>query len=342
MDSSENQNYINKPKIICLTPVKNEAWILNHFLVATSLWADHIIIADQMSTDGSREIALKFSKVTLIENPSEKFNEPERQKLLINEARKISGQRLLITLDADEFFSPEIYTSDEWLKVISAEPGTIINFQWANLTPDLKKMWFGAFTPWGYMDDGSKHDGANKIHSGRIPLPEHHNHLNVNSIKVIHLQYVNWERMESKQRWYQCYERITYPEMNSTDVFRRYHHMYGLHHNDFVKIPSYWFSEFKKFGIELNFPISDNDLFWFDQKVLDLFDEYGVCFFKRLRIWNVNWKNLALNWSRENADIYKDPRNLIDKLIQWWLLKTQIMHKTRIIRKIDNVVKKYY
>jgi len=28
------------PTIICLTPVRNKAWILDRFLQATSLWAD--------------------------------------------------------------------------------------------------------------------------------------------------------------------------------------------------------------------------------------------------------------------------------------------------------------
>ena len=45
-------NNENKPLLIDLTPVFNEAWVLPAFLKATSLWADYIIIADQMSTDG--------------------------------------------------------------------------------------------------------------------------------------------------------------------------------------------------------------------------------------------------------------------------------------------------
>ena len=48
---------MNKPLHVVMTPVRNEAWVLRAFLEATSLWADYIIIADQMSTDGSREIA---------------------------------------------------------------------------------------------------------------------------------------------------------------------------------------------------------------------------------------------------------------------------------------------
>ena len=69
LDKSENFN------IICLTPVRNEAWILDKFLQCTSLWADYIILADQMSTDGSREIALKYPKVILVDNNSATFNE---------------------------------------------------------------------------------------------------------------------------------------------------------------------------------------------------------------------------------------------------------------------------
>ena len=55
-------NNENKPLLIDLTPVFNEAWVLPAFLKATSLWADYIIIADQMSTDGSRNLYEQFSK----------------------------------------------------------------------------------------------------------------------------------------------------------------------------------------------------------------------------------------------------------------------------------------
>ena len=63
------------PKIICLTPVRNESWILEKFLKCASLWADIIIIADQESDDGSREIAKNFEKVKLVDNKSGYFSE---------------------------------------------------------------------------------------------------------------------------------------------------------------------------------------------------------------------------------------------------------------------------
>src|SRR5437016_10395582 len=76
-------------KLICVTPVRNEAWVLERFLQCASLWADQIVIADQMSDDGSREIAARFPKVILVDNPSTEYNEGEYHRLLLERARQI-------------------------------------------------------------------------------------------------------------------------------------------------------------------------------------------------------------------------------------------------------------
>src|SRR3954453_20585511 len=86
---------------IVVTPVRNEAWILDRFLSCVSLWADHIIVADQGSADGSREIARRHSKVTLIDNPGS-YDEGARQRLLLDAARSFEGRRVIFAFDADE------------------------------------------------------------------------------------------------------------------------------------------------------------------------------------------------------------------------------------------------
>ena len=45
---------------IVMTPTRNEAWVIRAFLECNGLWADYIIIADQMSTDGTREIIAEY------------------------------------------------------------------------------------------------------------------------------------------------------------------------------------------------------------------------------------------------------------------------------------------
>jgi glycosyltransferase involved in cell wall biosynthesis len=94
------------PKIVVITPVKNEAWILDRFLAVTSQFADCIIIADQNSTDGSLTIYKNYPKVILIQNESEQFNEAERQILLIQKARELVPEhKILLALDADEILA---------------------------------------------------------------------------------------------------------------------------------------------------------------------------------------------------------------------------------------------
>jgi GTP:adenosylcobinamide-phosphate guanylyltransferase len=75
-------------KIIIASPVKNEEWILPSTLKNFSSFADHIILADQKSTDKTREICARFEKVTVIDNPFKGYTN-EIRWMLLDEARKI-------------------------------------------------------------------------------------------------------------------------------------------------------------------------------------------------------------------------------------------------------------
>jgi len=311
---------------------------LDKFLQAASLWADYIIIADQMSTDGSREIAGKYPKVILIDNDTEEFNEPERQKLLINEARKIKGHRLLITLDADELFTPNILSSEEWQNMLQSEPGTIFKFQWANISPDLKHFWYGYFFPWGYMDDGYEHNGNNKIHSGRVPIPENHPIKVIESIKVIHFQFTDWNRMLSKHRWYQCLEVINYPEKSAFDIYRQYHHMDIIPKSDFQTIPENWQLEYKKFNIDI-FQVTRDKKYWYDEQTLRIFEKSGTKTFKKIAIWDVNWKKIASDWNYKQLKI-DIKRDFVDYIVEKWLEFSQKKLHIKNIRRIDRIIRK--
>jgi len=330
-----------KPTVICLTPVRNEAWILDRFLQAASLWADYIILADQHSEDSSREIALRYPKVRLIENPDPKFNEPIRQRLLIAEARKIEGPRLLITLDADEIFTPNILTSSEWQQILESAPGTAIHFRWANLRPGFKKFWYGAWFPWGYMDDGLEHNPDLLIHCTRIPMRHGSPVLVAREIEVLHFQYTAWERMRAKHRYYQQFERITFPNKSALDIFRTYHHMFAIPKDQLLPVQETWFQEYQQLGIDLttSCPEPEN---WFEQESLKLFEQYGAERFRQLYIWDTRWMQHAKNGHPASVSRIKDPRSLSDRLIQLWLMKTQPVYHRKNFGKIDRMIKKLF
>jgi len=328
----------NSPSVICLTPVKNEAWILHRFLQCTSLWADHIIIADQQSTDGSREIARSYSKVILVDNLSPTFNEPERQKILLEAARSIPEPRLLIALDADEILTANFVDSPEWNTVLQASIGTVIRFQRANVLPDMYSYWSPAKDfDWGYMDDGSEHIGK-KIHSPRIPTPAQAPTLTLRQIKVLHYQYTSWERMKSKHRWYQCWERLNQPSRRAIDIYRQYHHMDDASQNKINPLPREWLSGYEQQGIDMT-SIYCEERFWWDRKILDLLSKHDPKTFKREAIWDINWSALSQKINPDDMQVnYHDPRSCLDKYVHRWLKKTQPIRSRKDVRFIEKIL----
>ena len=126
---------MSTPLFIVMTPVRNEAWVLHAFLRATSLWADYIIIADQMSTDGSRDIYPQYDKVVLIDNTNPNFNEAERQAMLVAKAREIAAGRdcILFGLDADEILQADWQNTPDGQRILHSVPGDVFWFRWAQL-----------------------------------------------------------------------------------------------------------------------------------------------------------------------------------------------------------------
>ena len=316
-----------KPKLICLTPVRNEAWILDTFLKSASIWADHIIIADQNSTDGSREIISHYPKVTVIEYNSSNHSQIERRGLLLDAARKISNgeHNLLMAVDADEVLTPETFSRNTWNQMLECRPGTIFRFQWATLLPNTKNYWKGFFLPYGYLDDGGDFCQLHPHHGTRLPAPNGNPIYDVTEFKVIHFQYMNPERNYRRQRWYQSLE-IDDPSIakDAIEIYRKYHYEQMLTNDRLFEIPQSWIEQYNNIGINL-LKIYSEDKYWYDDELVLLFEKYGYDHFRKLDIWSDVFKE-------------KDPRGIIDKLVHFWLRKSQPHYYTKA-RKIDNIIR---
>jgi hypothetical protein len=125
-------------KLICLTPVVNEAFELDRFLQCTSVWADHIILGYQESIDNTLEIANKYEKVIIVNSPNKDWNELVMRSLLYEAAREIQAtKRIIVNLDADEVISSNFLTSTEWQTILDLPEGSVFRIQWANLKPTM-------------------------------------------------------------------------------------------------------------------------------------------------------------------------------------------------------------
>lgn len=323
---------MTKPILIVMTPVRNEAWVLHAFLKATSLWADHIIIADQMSTDGSREIALSYPKVRLIDNDKPEFNESERQQMLIDKAREIEGDKILFGLDSDEIFSANFIETDDWQKILDSKPGAVFWFKWAEILPNQMEYWESEKThyPWMFHDDGVEPHGnyVRKMHSMRIPYPIGEKDMHyVNDFRVLHLAYLNTSRVDAKRRFYKFIDW----ELNDRNIISLSRTYSQSKKEDKVyKLPDHFIYSKPQFDFNLFDEVdTSGSKFWFDDYILKRIERHGKT------IWKIDlWDKEFLGHSN-----LEDQRTVGYKIIHWYLKKTQMIKNKLIIRVIDKVLK---
>jgi hypothetical protein len=274
-----------------LTPVRNEAWILGRFLEVASRIADRIVLADQGSTDGGRELAARYPAVTLIDNPDPGYDEASRQKLLLDAARRlVPGPRILLALDADEIVAADGPRAAGWRTMLAAPPGTVLEFERIDLhlTTD-RCLRHDEWRPLGYVDDGAEH-GGRWIHSGRIPLPAGAPRLRLNDVKLLHYAGVRTTALAARLRWYSVLEntRGTCPPAFK----RRLRYLNHLDPTGTARLEAVrpdWFRGWEEAGIDMH-SIADAPFHWYDAEVLQHFGRYGTRKYWLDDVWRFDWE----------------------------------------------------
>lgn len=326
---------MNKPLLIVLTPVRNEAWILPAFLKATSLWADYIIIADQMSTDGSRDIYPQYEKVIVVDNPRKEMHQAATRRLLFEEAKKIEGDKILFTLDADEFLSGDFIHTHGWQTIVNSEPGDVFEFRWMNLSADSSKYSTWQHYYWAAHIEEDLLNGQfpdNFIHEWRLPWPEHVNHeYKIDDISFVHFARVNALRQRNKERFYQISQSAPMGKYSGVRFYRQYH---PVLEEIFYEVPTDTYAYYETNGIDVMTLLNLQDEGrHYTEAVLCKIEEKGIEYFKKLDVWESGFL-------RNNN--LQDPRTWWDKMMHTYLRATNKYAKTLFIRIIDKLLKKIY
>ena len=292
------------PKIIVVTPIKNEDWILDRFLSVTSQFADLIIIADQNSTDKSIEICQRYPKVKLIQNNSEQYDEASRQILLLQTARELVPEhKIILALDADEILAADAVQTQGWQTMLKAKPGTILCFE----KPDLYLTPYQCIRyiqPWplGYVDDGVEHK-PKKVHSIRIPQPDYAKSLYVHDVKILHYALTRPEAQASKFRFYSVVEKML---KTKNFVIRRKAYDSKIDWTKLGKIEASsdkWFLGWESIGIDMK-SINNSKYYWWDYEILKQFKIHGYLQFWLDDIWNFDWEDFRqYTQTLENTEV---------------------------------------
>lgn len=105
--------------VIAIMMVKNEADVIASTLRHTLTQVDHIIIADNGSTDGTRDIVASFD-VDLIDDPDPAYRQSQKMTALAALAAE-AGATWVVPIDADELWSTPESTIRELLPNIPTD-----------------------------------------------------------------------------------------------------------------------------------------------------------------------------------------------------------------------------
>lgn len=330
----------DKPTIIVITPVRNEAWVLDAYLTCTSSWADFIILADQHSDDGTREIAQKYEKVILIDNPTEEWYEYICRTRLLEEAAKIPGDKIIFGLDADEFLSEGFEKTDSWKRIINSKENEIFCFNWLNLFDnfstveytDMHFEWAGHFVASVDVVEEYKKREKHAVHCSRIPCLEttRCKYINVDDFWVVHLAKLNHQKVRQKYDFYQ----VTWADKNKEkanpiNMYRGYSKYYPDHLEHLVEpLKLCCKGEVKDYSYLVK--TSDYGKHYVEEMV-KVINREGVDKFAMLCIWdNPYLKAAGIN-----------PRLPFRyKLLHWYLRNTQGVSEKKIVKMLDGMLKR--
>ena len=276
-------------KVITLLPVKNEGWILRSTLKNMSDFSDHIIIADQNSTDDSLSIYKEFEKVTVIQNNNQNHNNSVRWQLLDFARERFGNENLIICIDADEMIQPEAiqFMKDHIVK--DSTRSISFTFPWIQLWGTTEKhradsVWKNNYKAIAFLDDGTVDYERKKVlndHTGRVPkcMKE----IKVDRFPLLHYQYIDLRQAEIKQAWYRC------SELMSGNDPKKINHKYSVAKNDTKVVlqsaKKEWFKNLPTIQIQY-----DIETDWRYEEIIRWFDSKGIEFFEPLDIWHA--KNL--------------------------------------------------
>ena len=276
-------------KTIALLPVKNEAWVLEHTLRCLSAFCDVILVNDQQSTDGARDIGRQFPKVVWIDSPESHICEQARWQLW-DVAREYDGHNLLWCTDADELVSPSRMRAFLNQRYEELSGGVVVDALYCHVwnNPTQYRAGLGVYSPYlkavGIVDDRRRDYDRSRslpLHEERVPIGADTVRVHAEVAPVLHLQWLLPNRSQMRQAWYRCRE-LLHGERDVQAINAHYAGTLPEWRVPTAPIPPEWLE-----GVTLPDPRIDQEPTWQQAEIIRWFDTRGVEFFEPLEIWHV-------------------------------------------------------
>ena len=215
--------------LVCLMPVRNEAWCLGLTARAALMWCDTLVCLNHASTDASSEILREINRVdprvVIIDEPDPKWDEMAHRQTMLCAARKLRASHIAI-IDADEIVTGNLNVR----ALLEPMPyGSMLNLPGYNLRGRIdlyhaNGVWGRRWFSCAFRDDASASWTGDTFHH-REP-----HGLNWRPYRpvvqgqggIMHLWGVSERRLRAKHALYKITERLRWPDKLASRIETEY------------------------------------------------------------------------------------------------------------------------
>ena len=321
---------MNKPLRIVTSCTRNYGWVTRAFLEGNTRWADYIIIVDQMSTDGTREMCAEYKNVVILDDSDMSYHENLRAKVAFMKGRELAAGRdaIYFALDIDEVMPANWTQTEDGKKILASKPGDMFQIEWANILPDGVTCNINGWNYKVFHDNGMDwQEVSNQMHTPLLPYSswDDNDMISVHDFPLLHFGQYHVKWIYYKSIYYQFLDIHQNRSKSAIKLYRTYH---GNKKKDIVlqKINKEWL-------------LDDGDLIGlvdvistpiFIQYIKELISEEGVEKFQSIDVW-----------SNDVCEVIgeKDPRSFGWKVMHAYLRVTRKYSNSFVVKGIDKFLK---
>ena len=319
-----------RPLLIVTSCTRNYGWVTRAFLEGNTRWADYIVIVDQMSTDGTREMCAEFKNVVIVDDPDMTYKENTRAKMGFMKGRELAAGRdaIYFALDIDEVMPANWMQTEDGQKILTSKPGDMFQLEWANIMPDGKTYNRNGWQYKVFHDNGMdwQETGEMQMHTPLLPYSSWEiDPVEVHDFLLLHFGRFHEKWIYYKGVYYQFLDIHQKRSKSAVSLYRTYH---SSTYEDIKRIPidpAWLFNDIDLIGL-----VDVESAPIFIEYIKELIAEDGIDNFQSIDVWSVEFCKLIGE---------KDPRSIGWKLLHRYLKVSRSCSTRVIIRAIDRFLK---
>lgn len=319
-----------RPLLIVTSCTRNYGWVTRAFLEGNTRWADYIVIVDQMSTDGTREMCAEYKNVVIVDDPDMTYKENTRAKMAFMKGRELSAGRdaIYFALDIDEVMPANWMKTADGQKILTSQHGDMFQTEWANIMPDGETCIRSGWQYKVFHDNGMAwQDTKIQMHTPLLPYPTYDEEpMRIMDFPLLHFGEYHLRWIEYKIIYYQFLDILQHRSKSAVSVFRTYKEE-EKQNGEIQSIAKEWLFE----DVDLIATVDTQGTPIFVDYIKEIIAKNGAKKFQSIDVWT---EELCSELG------VKDPRSMGWKILHAYLRKTQPICHSYFIRGLDRAMKK--